>query len=105
MSKPNKPRTYHALSCFFADLFHSAEAWKLEKTLRLVRLRLVASEGDESTGQTTLATLPNEIFELVINNVRKHSVRPPDLERLVKAYSHYERNIDVEAIDYNAFHE
>lgn len=105
MSKPKKPRTYHALSCSFADLFHSAEAWQLEKTLRLVRLRLVATESHESTGQTTLATVPNEVFELVVDNVRENSVRPANLERLVKAYSRYEQTINPEAVDYDAFYE
>jgi hypothetical protein len=67
---------YYTMSCTLSDLWLASVSYQSERILRLVRNRLAVQEQDPTSGsKTTLATLPNELFEQIIGIIRDDSHR------------------------------
>ena len=58
---------YYTMSCTLTDLWLASVAYQKERSLRLVRKR----QSSQETAKTTLATLPNELFEHILTFVRE----------------------------------
>ena len=58
---------YYTMSCTLTDLWLASVAYQKERSLRLARNR----QSSQETAKTTLATLPNELFEHILTFVRE----------------------------------
>lgn len=101
-SRP-KPKAFYALTCSFSDLYHAAESYPLERTLSLVRIRLLSTQDTSLSGPATLATLPNEIFQLIVDYVRVLEPEVASLAGVVDRLMEHEETVEPEAIEYDAF--
>jgi hypothetical protein len=103
MSIKQSPNTYCALTCSFADLYRAAANYSIERSLRLVRFRLQNNQGDHSTSPITLATLPNEIFQIILDYVKMADADEPSANQFLEDHDDYEYSLWPDSIDPRAF--